>query len=545
VKEYLLTLLVTAAVTYMLTPLVRRVAIKAGAVKQVRDRDVHVIPIPTFGGVAMYAGLAAGLLVAGQIKPLNGVFTGNSTISTETGLLLAGGVIVAIGVIDDRWGMSPISKLAGQVAAGVILVASGCEIGWLPLPGSQAFSPSPNQDILLTILIVVATINAVNFIDGLDGLATGIVAIAAVSFFLYYYSLNKELGLSTEAGPALVSALLIGMCLGFLPHNFYPARIFMGDTGAMLLGLLLAYAPISSTSSLDPQTLISGHAYHLGTVNRFPEILPLLLPTAILVIPYADMLMAVFRRTRAGKSPFAADRKHLHHRLLDIGHSHRSSVIIMYLWAALFSSAVVSLSILGRPSWVFAAITVGAVLLLLLMSMPRLRWWGRRQRLAAAGPAAPAGSVGPASPATGPAQPSAPAGVLIPAAAGLRGGNGVPGSNGMPGSNGGAPDTYVPGGNGHRRRAEEPVPMPAPIADPPRHRSGLPPDWPGPAASAATTSAHQPPPPGASEAGPRSVVGFIPPAADDDRPDDRSSERPTEPPPLSPPRSGAHRRPTA
>ena len=407
-KEYLLTLLVTAAVTYMLTPLVRRVAIKAGAVKQVRDRDVHVIPIPEFGGVAMYAGLAAGLLVAGQIKPLNGVFSGNSTISTETGLLLAGGVIVAIGVIDDRWGMSPISKLAGQVAAGVILVASGCEIGWLPLPGSTAFSPSPNQDILLTILIVVATINAVNFIDGLDGLATGIVAIAAVSFFLYYYSLTKELGLSTEAGPALVSALLIGMCLGFLPHNFYPARIFMGDTGAMLLGLLLAYAPISSTSSLDPQTLISGHAYHLGTVNRFPEILPLLLPTAILVIPYADMLLAVFRRTRAGKSPFAADRKHLHHRLLDIGHSHRSSVIIMYLWAALFSSAVVSLSILGRPSWVFATITVGAVLLLLLMSMPRLRWWGRRERLAAAaaGSAAPAGSVGPASPATGPGMPS-------------------------------------------------------------------------------------------------------------------------------------------
>ena len=576
-KEYLLTLLVTAAVTYMLTPLVRRVAIKAGAVKQVRDRDVHVIPIPEFGGVAMYAGLAAGLLVAGQIRPLNGVFTGNSTISTETGLLLAGGVIVAIGVIDDRWGMSPISKLAGQVAAGVILVASGCEIGWLPLPGSQAFSPSPNQDILLTILIVVATINAVNFIDGLDGLATGIVAIAAVSFFLYYYSLNKELGLSTEAGPALVSALLIGMCLGFLPHNFYPARIFMGDTGAMLLGLLLAYAPISSTSSLDPQTLISGHAYHLGTVNRFPEILPLLLPTAILVIPYADMVMAVFRRTRAGKSPFAADRKHLHHRLLDIGHSHRSSVIIMYLWAALFSSAVVSLSILGRPSWVFATITVGAVLLLLLMSMPRLRWWGRRQRLAAAaaGPAVPAGSVGPASPPTGPARPSAPPGVLMPASArlpgnGVPGGNGVPSSNGLPSSNGRAPDAYVPGGsvpggNGHRRRAEEPAPMPAPIAESPRHRSGLPhaasppgrriddlpiPERSGTAPEAGMGRSAAAPDvpedwtqPGANQARPLSVVGFIPPAADDDRPDDRSNERPTEPPPLSPPRSGAHRRP--
>jgi len=506
VKEYLLTLLVTAAVTYMLTPLVRRVAIKAGAVKQVRDRDVHVIPIPEFGGLAMYAGLAAGILVAGQITPLNSVFSGNTTISTETGLLLAGALIVVIGVVDDRWGMSPISKLAGQVAAGVILVASGCEITWLPLPGSGVFNPSGNQAVLLTILIVVATINAVNFIDGLDGLAAGIVAIAAVSFFLYYYSLTKELGLSSEAGPALVSALLIGMCLGFLPHNFYPARIFMGDTGAMLLGLLLAYAPISSTTSLDPGTLVSGHAYHVGTVNRFPEILPLLLPSAILVIPYADMLMAVFRRTRAGKSPFAADRKHLHHRLLDIGHSHRSSVIIMYLWAALFSAAVVSLSIIGRPSWVFAAITVGSILLLLVLSMPRLRWWGRRQRrVATAAPASPA-----------------PAGVLIPA-----GGNGraeadsalergrppwendrpeVPhwaSGNGVTGGNGVASGNGVPGGN------------------------GVPEGWEQPAA--------------AREPRPRSVVGFVPPAIDEDR----TPEQPADPaPPPSPPRSGAHRRHT-
>jgi UDP-GlcNAc:undecaprenyl-phosphate GlcNAc-1-phosphate transferase len=498
VKEYLLTLLVTAAVTYMLTPLVRRLAVKVGAVKQVRDRDVHVIPIPEFGGLAMFAGLAAGLLVAGQLKPLDSVFSGSSTLSTETGLLLAGGLIVVIGVIDDRWGLNPISKLAGQVTAGVILVASGCEIGWVPLPGSNVFSPSPNQDIVLTILIVVATINAVNFIDGLDGLAAGIVAIAAVSFFLYYYSLTKELGLSTEAGPALVSALVIGMCLGFLPHNFYPARIFMGDTGAMLLGLLLAYAPISSTSSLDPQVLISGHAYHIGAVNRFPEILPLLLPGAILVIPYADMLMAVFRRTRAGKSPFAADRKHLHHRLLDIGHSHRSSVIIMYLWAALFSTAVVTLSILGRPSWVFGAITVGAVLLLLLMSMPRLRWWGRQQRVAT--PAVPAGSVAPASPATGAAAEPAAPGVLVPAAARLSGvsGNGrsssPPWENGRSGDSGSASSNGLANGlssglsnggadhgargldesRGHRRLEDHAVPLAAPVRRTDR------PDWPGP-----------------------------------------------------------------
>ncbi len=379
-REYVLTLLVTAAVTYILTPLVRRGAIKGGVMHAARDRDVHVAPIPLLGGLAMYGGLAAGLLVASQMTPLNSVFVGTGTLSMETGLLLAGLLIVAMGIVDDRWGMSPVCKLAGQVAAGAILVASGCELNWLPLLNRATFSPTSNQAMVLTILVVVATINAVNFIDGLDGLAAGIVAIAAVSFFMYYYWLTHVLRLSAEAQPALISAVLAGMCLGFLPHNFHPARIFMGDTGSMLLGLLLAYVPISSISSLDPLTLTSNQAYRFGTVNRFPEVLPLLLPTAILIIPYTDMLMAVFRRTRAGMSPFAPDRKHLHHRLLDIGHSHRSSVLIMYFWAALFSGAVVWLSIEKRPSWVFAMITVGAVAVLLLLSMPRLRWWSREDR---------------------------------------------------------------------------------------------------------------------------------------------------------------------
>jgi UDP-GlcNAc:undecaprenyl-phosphate GlcNAc-1-phosphate transferase len=374
VREYVLTLLVTAAVTYILTPLVRRLALKGGAMHEARDRDVHVVPIPLLGGLAMYAGLAVGLLVASMLVPLNGVLSGSNMAA---GLLLAGGLIVAIGIVDDRWGMNAISKLAGQVAAGAILVASGCELGWLPLPGGGTFSPTSNQATVLTILVVVATINAVNFIDGLDGLAAGIVAIAAVSFFIYYYWLTHVLRLSAEAVPALASAVLFGMCLGFLPHNFFPARIFMGDTGSMLLGLLLAYAPISSTTLLDPQTL------H-GNVNRFPEVLPLLLPTAILVIPYSDMAMAVIRRTRAGMSPFAPDRKHLHHRLLDIGHSHRLSVLIMYLWAALFSGLVIWFSTSKTPLFVFGVITLGAVLALLLMSMPRLRWWERSRRQSAA-----------------------------------------------------------------------------------------------------------------------------------------------------------------
>ncbi|MGD0685808.1 MAG: MraY family glycosyltransferase [Streptosporangiaceae bacterium] len=376
-SEYLLTVLFTAAVTYLLTPVVRRGAVLVGAMHVGRDRDVHTEPVPLLGGLAMYGGVAAGLLVSSQVEPLRNVFSGSRMVS---GLLLAGGLIVVVGFVDDRWGLNPISKLAGQVAAGAILVWSGAQVSWLPEPGGGTLILTQDQATALTILVVVATINAVNFIDGLDGLAVGIVGIGAAAFFLYYYTLTKRLGLDELTGPALASALLAGACIGFVPHNFYPARIFMGDTGSMLLGLLLAYAPISSIASLDYASLTARAAYHGATVNRFPEILPLLLPAAILVIPYADLLLAVVRRTRAGQSPFSPDRKHLHHRLLDIGHSHRSSVLIMYLWATLFSGTVVWLSIAKTQLVVLAAATVAAVLVLLLMSMPRLRWWERNRR---------------------------------------------------------------------------------------------------------------------------------------------------------------------
>ena len=376
-KEYVLALLLAAAATYLLTPLVRRGAIATRAMHAARTRDVHVVPTPLLGGLAMYAGLVAGLLVADQLTYLREAFQSSRTVP---GLLLAGGVLVITGIIDDRWGMGAISKLAAQVAAGAILVWSGVVLSWVPEPSGGVVLLPPQAGLTLTILLVVVTINAVNFIDGLDGLAVGIVGIGAAAFFLYYYTLTKKLGLDEQTGPALASAVLAGACIGFVPHNFYPARIFMGDTGSMLLGLLLAYAPISSIASLDPASLASRAAYQGGTLNRFPEILPLILPAAILVIPYADLLLAVVRRTRAGKSWFAPDRKHLHHRLLDIGHSHRSSVLIMCLWATLFSGTVVWLSIAKTQLFVLAAATVAAVLVLLLMSMPRLRWWERHRR---------------------------------------------------------------------------------------------------------------------------------------------------------------------
>jgi UDP-GlcNAc:undecaprenyl-phosphate/decaprenyl-phosphate GlcNAc-1-phosphate transferase len=383
--EYLLVLLVTAAVTYLLTPLVRRVAVATRAIHAPRARDTHTEPTPLLGGLAMYGGLVAGLIVASRLTALQDPFEAAGS-KTAAGLLLAGALVVVVGFIDDRWGLSAISKLAGQVAAAGILVWSGQSLPWLPMPSGGVFSLEPDLSLTLTILLIVITINAINFIDGLDGLAAGIVAVAALSFLVYSYTLIKTIGNPSESLAPVSSALLAGMCLGFLPHNFYPARIFMGDIGAMLLGLMLAYGPISSTASLDPALLTNYSANH--TLDRFPTFLPLLVPAAIFVIPYADLMFAVIRRTKAGKPLMAADRQHLHHRVLNIGHSYRQSVLIMYLWAALFSVTVVSLSVVRTRLVVFVVATAVAVLTLLPVTMPRLRPWrlllGRQPAPAAA-----------------------------------------------------------------------------------------------------------------------------------------------------------------
>jgi UDP-GlcNAc:undecaprenyl-phosphate/decaprenyl-phosphate GlcNAc-1-phosphate transferase len=384
-REYVLVLLVTAAVTYLLTPLVRRVAIATHAIHEPRARDTHTKATPLLGGLAMYGGLVAGLIVASRLTALQDPFEAAGS-KTAAGLLLAGALVVVVGFLDDRWGLSPISRLAGQVAAAGILVWSGTALPWLPTPSGGEYSLEPDLSLTLTILVIVITINAINFIDGLDGLAAGIVAVAAVSFLIYSYTLNKTIGTSSQSLPGVSSALLAGMCLGFLPHNFYPARIFMGDIGAMLLGLMLAYGPISSTASLDP-ALLTNYADHNHTLDRFPTFLPLLVPAAIFIIPYADLMFAIIRRTKAGKPVMAADRQHLHHRVLNIGHSYRQSVLIMYLWAALFSVTVVSLSVVRTRLVVFVVATAVAVLALLPVTMPSLRPWRlfrRRKAIAAA-----------------------------------------------------------------------------------------------------------------------------------------------------------------
>jgi UDP-GlcNAc:undecaprenyl-phosphate/decaprenyl-phosphate GlcNAc-1-phosphate transferase len=379
-REYLFILVIAAVVTYLLTPLVRRGAIAFNAQHVPRVRDVHTKPTPLLGGLAMYGGLVAGLLVAGRLSYLQQAFLSPRTVP---GLLLAAGLVVLVGMVDDRWGLGAISKLAGQIAAGGVLVWSGASLPWVPWPGSEKILLEPDLSYTVTILIVVITINAVNFIDGLDGLAAGIVGISALAYMIYSYELTISVGVPSQSVPAVVSAALAGICIGFLPHNFSPARIFMGDTGSMLLGLLLAYGPIDSTASLDPNILVNYADGH--PVNRFPTILPLIIPVAILIIPYTDLVLAVIRRTAAGKSPFDADKLHLHHRLLNMGHSDRRAVLLMYLWAVLFSGLVVGLSAVQIPLIWFALATFAAIAALLLATLPKFRPWrssgpGKRRR---------------------------------------------------------------------------------------------------------------------------------------------------------------------
>jgi UDP-GlcNAc:undecaprenyl-phosphate GlcNAc-1-phosphate transferase len=400
VREYLLTLCVAAAVTYLLTGPVRKFAIAAGAMPEIRARDVHREPTPRLGGIAMFGGLCAGLLVAAHLSNIGDVFTQ----SNEPRALLSGaGLIWLLGVLDDKWGIDALIKLGVQMIAAGVMVLQGLTILWLPVPGIGPVALTPVQSTLLTVALVVITINAVNFVDGLDGLAAGMVCIAAIAFFMYAYRMWYGYGVEAAAPATLFSAILIGMCLGFLPHNIHPARIFMGDSGSMLIGLVFASGAISITGQVDPDAITGLTGSTRETVHfMVPVYMPLLLPLTMIAIPAADLVLAVVRRTWQGQSPFAADRGHLHHRLLEIGHSHSRAVLIMYFWSALIAFGAVAFSVNSSSLWIVLVIValsaMGLVVLLLPRFRPRAPRWAesvvppryrrRRRRLAAAAAAA-------------------------------------------------------------------------------------------------------------------------------------------------------------
>ncbi|MCX6443633.1 MAG: MraY family glycosyltransferase [Actinobacteria bacterium] len=338
-REYLITLLISAALCYLITPLVRTQAVRFGAVAGIRERDIHSTPTARWGGVAMLAAMALTLLIVSNL-PLVGKSIGHEA----QGILLASTAIVLLGMADDRFELDALTKLAGQVFTAGILLMYGIQILWLPINGVITLPPSIGQ--LLTVLIVLVVINAVNFIDGMDGLAAGVVAISGIAFFAFAYLLAVDYGFSRAGAPSLITAVLIGICIGFLPHNLSPAKIFMGDSGSMLLGLLLSVAAITLTGQVDSNAI---SAEKLG-----PTLLPLLLPFAVLAIPFLDLVLAVSRRIKAGKSPFAPDNLHLHHRLLNAGNSTGQTVLIVYLWTATIAFPV---TVLAFAPWWIAVLT--------------------------------------------------------------------------------------------------------------------------------------------------------------------------------------------
>ncbi len=370
-REYALIFIVALAVTYLLAVLARELAMRTGAFARVRDRDIHEIPIPYFGGVAMMAGLVAAYVVAIHMPSLESSASHSVIFHDTRAVLIGGAVMCLVGVLDDLFELDAVTKLVGEGLAATLVVVQGVQILWIPLPGRgtlPTFTLGGSQAALLTVLLIVTTVNAVNFVDGLDGLAAGVVGIGAIAFFTYSVVLVFVNHAETATTAAILTAALAGVCVGFLPHNFFPARMFMGDSGALLIGFMLACSAISLTGQY-PTSRISQGLFG-ATASLLPAMLPLILPFAVLLVPFVDLVMAVIRRTRAGLSPFSPDKKHLHHRLLEIGHSQRRAVMVMYLWAGLVAFGSVVLSLFS--GWWSAAglTTMTATALLLTFGLP-------------------------------------------------------------------------------------------------------------------------------------------------------------------------------
>jgi UDP-GlcNAc:undecaprenyl-phosphate/decaprenyl-phosphate GlcNAc-1-phosphate transferase len=368
-REFLLAGLTSAVITFLLVGPVRALALRCGAVAWPRTRDVHVMPTPRWGGLAMLGGVLAGVGMAYQLPALRLAFDFNPF--EVLGVMAAGALLAVVGALDDRYDLDALTKLAGQTTAAGVLVISGVTwlVIWVPWGGGAGIFGSSvilgqEQGALLTVLLTVALVNAMNFVDGLDGLAAGIGMIAATATGLFALGLIDQVGNDPSYySPTLIAAVLAGACLGFLPHNFNPARIFMGDSGSMLIGLLLAAATTSASGKVDITSVNVADALALFA--------PLLVLAAVVFVPMLDLLMAVVRRTRKGMSPFAADKMHLHHRLLEIGHSQRRAVLLIYLWAGVLAFGAVALALIDDPLVVLWTVGIGVLVAVLATAVPR------------------------------------------------------------------------------------------------------------------------------------------------------------------------------
>lgn len=322
-RVYLFIAMIAACATYLFTPLIRHLAIQWGAVGEVRARDVHTIPTPRMGGLGMLLGFVTAMFFASKTAFLRGVFQQNH----QAWVVMIGAVAICLlGIADDIWDLDWMLKLAGQILIAVFVAWGGLQI--ISLPIGSLITASPTISIAITALLIVVSINAVNFVDGLDGLAAGIVAIGGIAFGIYSYILART-SPSYASMATLIDIAMVGICIGFLLHNWHPAKLFMGDSGSMLLGYLITCASIVMTGRIDPAT-VTASIY-------LPAFMPILLPVLVLFLPVLDMIMAIVRRLRKGQSPMHPDRMHLHHRMLRIGHSVQGAVLILWGWAALIS----------------------------------------------------------------------------------------------------------------------------------------------------------------------------------------------------------------
>jgi UDP-GlcNAc:undecaprenyl-phosphate GlcNAc-1-phosphate transferase len=335
VQDFLIVGAVAALVTLLLTPITRLVAMRVGAVAAPDARKVHEVPTPSLGGLAMMGGVGAGLITAWVSGNFDPVFTSFTDIA---GVVVAGLIVFAVGMADDIRDVSAPAKVAGIVLAGVVLALAGVSVLWFRVPFAGFVQLSVDLSVVVTVVWLLVMTNAVNLIDGLDGLAAGIVAIASGSFFIYSMQLGLD-GVLFENNPgALLAVITTGVCLGFLPLNVHPAKTFMGDGGALLLGLMLAASTVSVGGRVDQA--VSGQVFFFFA--------PLVIPLLLLGVPLVDLLLAVFRRaTRKGVAISDADKEHLHHRLMRLGHGHRRTVLILWLWTALLCGVVLYSTLTG------------------------------------------------------------------------------------------------------------------------------------------------------------------------------------------------------
>ena len=383
--DYLAVMAAAAVVTAVCTSLVRAIVLRLGWVPPVRDRDMHDTPTPRFGGLAMLAGLAAALVLAKHLPGLGTAFhpIANLPHRSVWVVLGAGAVICLLGAVDDKNGVDPFLKLLGQAGAGALLPLFDLRLTWLPVPGYGPVELGPGVGFALTVLLVLICVNAVNLADGLDGLAAGLVGIAALAFFGFAYRLSTgfHLSLVGTQESALFAAILVGVCAGFLVHNWAPASIFMGDSGALLLGLVLAAAVVSFAGGIkatDFVDLVGSRTF--ATHKSLPVYIPIIVPLTCVALPCLELVLTVVRRARAGRAPWAADARHLHHRMVLLGHSKRRTVLVLYFWAALiaFVPVLMSVTTQHQPDILAAlALTLCGLLLLLPPATGRRRGRGR------------------------------------------------------------------------------------------------------------------------------------------------------------------------